>query len=203
MSGYASATMAIVALAGTAMSVSAQAKQAAQQKTALENQQKVANYQAEVAQQNADLAQEQASAARKAGYDAATQKRQEVAAIIGRQRAVAGASGTTVDTGSNLDLNLDTAEKGEIDALGLQQQGLDQAHNLEVQAWNYENNSTALSTQAQSYGWQASNVDPTMSMASTALSGLSSVGKNFGTSLWEGGKWTPFAKSFGLGASSK
>lgn len=131
----------IGSLAATGVSMAGQAQQA-------QAQQAQAEYQSKVAARNQELAQEQAKAARKEGYDASVRKRQEVAGIIGSQRAVAGASGATVDNGGFLDLNLDTAEKGEMDALALYQQGLDKARNLEIQGWN-------AGQQSQAYAWQA------------------------------------------------
>ena len=171
----------IGSLAGSGMSMVAQQQQA-------QAQQAQAEYQSKVAARNQELAQEQAKAARKEGYDASVRKRQEVAGIIGSQRAVAGASGATVDNGSFLDLNLDTAEKGEMDALALYQQGLDKARNLEIQGWN-------SGQQAQAYAWQADRVDPTAGMIGTALGGIAQAGTNFGSGLW-GGK-SGGTKSFG------
>lgn len=171
----------ITSLAGTGMTVMGQQKQA-------QAQQAQASYQAKVAEKNQELATEQARAARKEGYDASVRKRQEVASIIGSQRAVAGASGATVDSGSFLDLNMDTAEKGEMDALALYQQGLDKARNLEIQGWN-------SGQQAQAYAWQADRVDPTAGMIGTALGGIAQAGTNFGSGLW-GGK-SGGTKSFG------
>lgn len=166
------------------MSVSAQSQQAQQQKA-------VAEYQANVAQKNQELAEEQAAAVKRQGYDDAQRKRLQVAGIIGSQRAAAGASGATVDTGSFLDLNMDTAEKGEIDALAIQQQALDKAHNLQIQGWN-------SGQQARAYAWQADNVDPTNAMIGTALGGLAKAGDNFGSALWRDGKATPFGKKLGF-----
>ena len=177
MSGYASATAAVVALAGTAMTVSAQQQQAQQQKASAE-------YSAEVAQRNQELAQEQAASVKRQGYDDAQRQRLKAAGMIGTQRAIAGASGVTVDTGSNLDLTMETAEKGELDALAIQQQSLDKAHNLEIQGWN-------SGQQAAAYSWQANNLDPTAGMIGTALGGLAKAGSNFGSGLWGGksGNW--------------
>lgn len=45
--------------------------------------------------------------------------------------------GTQADRPGFLDLNLDTAEKGEMDALAIYQRGLDKAYNDEVQAWDF------------------------------------------------------------------
>lgn len=176
MSGYASATAAVLAIAGTAvsttMSMQAQQKQAQQQKASAE-------YQAKVAEQNQELAQEQAASVKRQGYDDAQRQRLKAAGIIGTQRAIAGASGITVDTGSNLDLTMETAEKGELDALAIQQQSLDKAHNIQIQGWN-------AGQQAQAYAWQADSIDPTAGMVGTALGGLAKAGSNFGSGLWGG-----------------
>lgn len=177
MSGWGSATAAVVALAGTGMSMVAQQQQAQQQKASAE-------YSAKIAENNKELADDQAAAVKRQGYDDAQRKRAQTAGIIGTQRAIAGASGATVDTGSNLDMQLDTAEKGEIDALGIQQQSLDKARNLQIQGWNYDQ-------QAQGYSWKADNLDPTVGMIGTALNGLASAGKNFGSNLWGAKKATP------------
>ncbi len=175
-----SAVSIAASLAGTAMSAMAQ-QQAAQRQA---EQQEAANrYQQKIAERNRDLAEEQARAARKEGYDAAVKKRQEVAGIIGAQRARQGASGIGVDTGSALDLNMDTAERGEIDALALQQQGLDKARNLEIQAWNSNAN-------AQGYAWAADNVSSGnngLATAGTILGGIGKAGSMFGSNLWGGG----------------
>lgn len=168
-----SAVMAGVGLLGTAVSTAGAYQQAQQQKAAAE-------YQSEVARQNQELAQDQAKAQRKEGYEGMIRKRQEVAGLIGSQRAIAGASGAQVDQGSFLDLNLDTAEKGEMDALAIYQQGLDKAHNSEIQAWN-------SGQQAQAYAWQADRSNPMLAAGTTAIGGLTQVGSNFGSKLWGGG----------------
>ena len=176
MSGYASATAAVLAIAGTvtstAMSMQAQQKQAQQQKASAE-------YQSEIANRNQELAQEQAASVKRQGYDDAQRQRLKAAGMIGTQRAIAGASGITVDTGSNLDLTMETAEKGEIDALAIQQQALDKSHNLQIQGWN-------SGQQAAAYAWKADSIDPTAGMIGTALGGLAKAGSNFGSGLWGG-----------------
>lgn len=156
MSGYASATAAVLAIAGTvagtAMSMQAQQKQAQQQKASAEYQENE-----EIANKNQELAQEQAAAVKRQGYGDAQRQRLKAAGMIGTQRAIAGASGITVDTGSNLDLTMETAEKGELDALAIQQQALDKSHNLQIQGWN-------SGQQAAAYAWQADSTDPTAGM---------------------------------------
>ncbi len=174
---------AAASLAGTAMSISAQQRQAQQQKDAAE-------YQAKIAQQNQEMAQEQAASVKRQGYDDAQRQRLKAAGIIGTQRAIAGASGITVDTGSNLDLQLDTVEKGELDALAIHQQSLDKSHNIQIQGWN-------SGQQAQAYAWQADNIDPTAGMIGTALGGIASAGSNFGSALWGGKASSPLTKKGG------
>ncbi|MBQ9405251.1 MAG: hypothetical protein IJU37_00760 [Desulfovibrio sp.] len=182
-----SAVSIAASLAGTAMSAIAQ-NQAAQRQA---EQQEAANrYQQKISERNRDLAEEQARAARKEGYENAVRKRQEVAGIIGAQRARQGASGVGVDVGSALDLNLDTAERGEIDALALQQQGLDKARNLEIQAWHSNAN-------AQAYGWAADNVSSGnngLATAGTILGGIGQAGSMFGSNLWGGSPASPSGK---------
>lgn len=179
-----SAVSIAASLAGTGLRMHAQAQQDRAQ-------QAQADYQARVARKNQELAEEQAREARRQGHDAAVRKRQEVAGIIGSQRAGAGASGATVDAGSFLDLTMDTAEKGEMDALALHQQGLDRAHNLAIRGWN-------SGRQAQAHAWQADRLDPAAGILGTALGGMAQAGTNFGSRLWSGkrnGAWLPFGGS--------
>ena len=117
-------TSSIVALVGTGLSTVGAYQQAKAQKSQAE-------YNAAIATKNQELAEEQAAAQRREGYENMVKKRQEVAGVIASQRAAMGASGAQVDRGSFLDLELDTAEKGEIDALALYQRGLDAAYNTE------------------------------------------------------------------------
>ena len=44
---------------------------------------------------------------------------------------------TQADRPGFLDLNLDTPEQSEVDALAIYQRGLDKAYNDEVQAWDF------------------------------------------------------------------
>lgn len=88
--------------------------------------------------------------------------------------------GTQADRPGFLDLNLDTPEQSEVDALAIYQQGLDKAHNSEIQAWN-------SGQQAQAYAWQADRSNPMLAAGTTAIGGLTQVGSNFGSKLWGGG----------------
>lgn len=149
-----------------------------------------ANYQAAVAQKNQELAEDQARAQRREGYENMIKKRQEVAGVIAAQRAAQGASGAQVEQGSFLDLTMDTAEKGEIDALALYQKGLDNSYNSQVQAWNY-------GQQASAYKSAANNISPGWSAASTAIGGLATIGSNFGEKLWGEGNSPLWENAFG------
>lgn len=111
-----------------------------------------AEYQADVARQNQQLAEQQAGAQRREGYDNMIAKRQETARLIGRQRAAAGASGATVDVGSSLDLQADTAAQGEIDALNIYNQASDKAYGTQLQGWNYGQQAAGYDAQADAAG---------------------------------------------------
>ena len=134
-----------------------------------------AEYQADVARQNQQLAEQQASAQRKEGYDNMVAKRQETAKLIGRQRAAAGASGATVDVGSSLDLQADTAAQGEIDALNIYNQASDKAYGTQLQGWGYGQQAAGYDAQADAAGssiWS--------NAAGTALGGIAQIGSTWG-----------------------
>ena len=137
-----------------------------------------AKYQAEAAKENQQLEESAASAERRQGYDNMVTRRQETAKLIGKQRAAAGASGAAVDVGSNLDLQLDTAQQGELDAINIYNQALDRAYNHELQADNYARQAGAFSAQGRS----ARNAGY-MNAFGTALGGIASMG-----STWAGFK---------------
>ncbi len=100
-------------------------------------QSKAAEQNAQVARQNAALAEEEARQARREGHENKLKKRQEVAGLIGTQRAQQGASGALADSGSFMDTILDTVDKGEADAMALERQGMDIAYSKDMEAWNY------------------------------------------------------------------
>ena len=119
---------AAVALAGAAAGTAGAVQQAENRRQQEEYQSELAARNAQQAELNAEAADDAARQERRAGYEAAQAKRQEAARIISSQRAEAGASGAQTDVGSALDKNLDTAEKGELDALSAEQQGQSRAH---------------------------------------------------------------------------
>ena len=96
------------ALAGTAVSAVSQIQQGKEQ-------QKWSEYNAAVAERDAKAAKAAA------GYDA-SQKRKETERLLGRQRALYGKSGVTME-GSPLELMSETAAEGELDALMIERTG--------------------------------------------------------------------------------
>ncbi len=158
---YATTTMAIIgavtAIASTAATVYASYEQQEAQRRASEQQEKaaraqaqyqqdMAEYNASIAETNAQRVEEEGRALKKDAYDESVRKRQEAQQIIGQQRALQSASGAVVDAGSSLDLNLDTAEKGEIDAFNIREQGAWQDYNKRVDAWNYRQQAAEAET---------------------------------------------------------
>lgn len=159
----------IMSAIGTAIGVAGSIQQSQAQAAQME-------YQSKVAQQNAKLAEQQASAQRMQGYEAMAAERLKTAKLIGQQRAQAGASGVSLDSGSFLDVAEDTAATGEISAINAYNQGIDQAYNSEVQAWNYESQAAGhdfAAGQAQSSGvWNA---------IGQGLGGIADIGSTWAT----------------------
>ena len=175
----AAAISAAVALAGAAVGTVSSIQQAESRRQQAEYQSKVAERSAQQAEQSATLADDAARQEKQAGYEAAVKKRQEAARIIGGQRAQASTSGAQVDAGSQLDLNLDTAEKGELDALAQEQQGNAAAYNQQVRAWNLRNQATGATLNAENLGSHAQT--DYLGLTTTLLNGASRMGRNFYT----------------------
>lgn len=100
--------------------------------------------QAAMAKYNAKLAKRSAKEAKDSAEYEAKQKRRETARFIGKQRALYGKAGVTIE-GSPLEIVQETAAQGEMDALmierGYAQQGaayLSQAKLAEMRARNYK-----------------------------------------------------------------
>ena len=169
-------TMAIAALttavAGTAVSAYGQYSAA---KAANEQ----ADYQAKVAANNAATAEMEAKFAEQQGQRNAEAQRRRTAIAIGAQRARMGASGAVVDSGSFLDLTLDTAKQGELDAMALLEEGQMAAWRARVQGTNYK---------AQSNLYKSSKTNPFMAAGVTLLAGAGQAGMGF-ASLGGGSKW--------------
>ena len=142
-----------------------------------EEQRKQAEFSADMARRNAQIAEEEARQTRADSYDKAVRKRQETSLLVGKQRAQAGASGAQIDSGSHLDSQLDLREKGELDALSIEEQGERAAYNQEVQAWNQRN--AAQGSQARERQLRSKSSTDYLSLSKTLLNGAGRLGNNF------------------------
>ena len=175
----AAAISAAVALVGAAVGTVSSIQQAESRRQQAEYQSKLAERNARQAGQSAELADEAARREKQTGYESAVKKRQEAARIIGSQRAQASASGAQTDAGSQLDLTMDTAEKGELDALSQEQQGADAAYNQQLRAWNLRNQAAGAMLNAESLNNHAQT--DYLGLTTTLLNGANRMGRNFYT----------------------
>lgn len=129
-----------------------------------------ADAQSKIAANNATIAESEAHYAEEAADKNAQAQRRRTAQVIGSQRAAMGASGAVVDEGSFMDLTLDTAERGEMDALALLEEG-DRA------AWRARGQSANFSAQSEIY--RNSKTSPLASVGGSVLSGAGQIGSNW------------------------
>lgn len=136
------------AIAASAVGAGISAYGAYQQQEAANAQ---AKYQAQVAANNAEIARMEGDYAREQAQRKADEHRDEVRRFIGAQRAAQSASGFIVDKGTNLDLTLDSAALGEIDAMEiLHEEG-------EMAAWRSELRASNAEAQSALYSSSTSN----------------------------------------------
>ena len=173
----AAATSAAIGIAGVGLSAYGMYQNAQAQNAASQNAAAQAQYQSQVAKQNADMANAAAREDRYQGYLNSEAQKRKTAQVIGEQRAAEGASGAVVDNGSFMDVTLDTAERGTLDALALQHQGDIQAWKDEIQATNYTNQAALQSASAAAYGSQYH--DPLMAAGGSLLQGAGQIGMNW------------------------
>ncbi len=184
---------AVTALAGTAATVYSSYEQQQAQKRAQEQQeanaraqaqyqQDMAEYNAEIAEINAQRMEDEGKNIKKDAYDASVRKKQEAQQIISQQRALQAASGAQVDAGSSLDLNLDTAEKGEIDAFSIREEGAWQDYNKRVDAWNYRQQAAEAETEKLSHTYiPQEQYTPLIGKGTTSLlTGINKASTTFG-----------------------
>lgn len=127
---------------------------------------KAAEYNATILERNAQIADMQVENARQRGELEEKQFRLSLSKLKGEQRASFGASGAVVDTGSPLDVLLDTAEQGEFDALTIR-------HNAAVEAWGYGNQASDYRSQAVLTRF--SKKSPSFAATSTLLTGAGQI----------------------------
>lgn len=95
-----------------------------------------ADYNAKVSEMNATISEKRARDALERGQEEEQRKRQEIAQVQGRQRAVMSANGVDISFGSPMQAIVDTATLGEIDALTIRRNAAGEAYDYRVQAAN-------------------------------------------------------------------
>ena len=145
-----------------------------------QSQQDIHNYQAAVARNNQILAEHQAADAIDRGKIEEGKHREKVKQLIGRQRSIFGSAGLQLDSGTPLDVQLDTAEIGELDSLTIRN--------------NFQRESEAYLIRAQNFGNQAvlnraaaDAINPGLAGATTLLSGVGSVADKYAKFKFYGG----------------
>lgn len=93
-------------------------------------------YNAKVSEMNAELSRRRAKDAAERGARDEQRKRQEIAAIKGKQQAALAANGVDLSFGSPLDMIVDTAMLGELDALTVRRNAANESYDYLVQAEN-------------------------------------------------------------------
>ena len=116
-----------VALAGTALSAFGQVKGGQNAADVYEYNQQLAKYRSKYAQQKGEIEVQALE--------------RDVKGYIGRQRAIAGKSGTVTDAGSNADAVARTRSEADIDASIIR-------YNADIESWMAENEANLLGTQA-------------------------------------------------------
>jgi hypothetical protein len=95
-----------------------------------------ARYQSQVERNNSQIATWQAQDAVDRGKIAEQRQRLQVARLAGTQRATFGSSGVELSSGSPLDVLMDTAQLGELDALTIRSNAEREAYGFRAQAGN-------------------------------------------------------------------
>jgi hypothetical protein len=167
--------MAMIGLAGAAVSAYGQYESGQSQSMA-------AAYQAQVAKNNATIARQNASMESAAGEVAVTNTGLQTRATVGKARAYAGTSGIDPNTGSTAAVRRGIQQMGMLDALT-------KRSNAAKKAWASEVQATSEEAQSQLYNFESETaaVGGDLGAAGSLLSGASTVGNNYVN--WQ--KWQP------------
>lgn len=163
---------AVTTLAGTALSVIGQRRQAQSQAAQL-------NYQSQVARNNQIIANQNAADIEARGKVSETLQRRQTAQLLGRQRTALAANGVVIDEGSALDITSDTERQGEFDALVVRQNTQRDARATRIQGGNFGSQADLAQTGAENI-----SAGVPLGTASTLLTGASNVAS----------KWDSFKK---------
>lgn len=99
--------------------------------------------------QNAQLARLQAEDAMSRGQSGSIQIASRAKSMIGSQRAALAAQGIDIGSGSALDIQANTAQLAEMDAMTVRVNAAREAWGFDVQAVNYENQARLAETAAE------------------------------------------------------
>ena len=112
------------------------------------------DYQRRMGELNAKLSEAQADDALKRGEKAVVQHKKQVKKLIGAQRTSLAAQGVELDSGSALDIQEESAQLGQIDALTIR-------NNAWREAWGFRTQALTHSAQGEfaglAYGTQATS----------------------------------------------
>lgn len=144
-----------------------------------------AKYNGQIAEMNAKISDKAAQDALERGARDEQRKRIEVAAIAGQQRAGMAAAGLDISYGTPLEMLVDTAYAGEMDALTIRTNANREAYNQEVKSAN-------LRAQSSLYDFEASSAR-TGSMLSAIGGGLTMGASSYGK----------FAETYGRAPTTK
>lgn len=157
----------ILAIAGTALGAIGQIQQG---NAAAE----AGRYNAKVAEMNAVMSERRAKDAVERGAREEQRKRTEVAALKGKQVAAMAANGVDLGFGSPLDLIVDTAALGELDALTIRKNSANEAYDHRVQAVNGRSDATLSRMNAD-----AAQTGGYLNAAGTLLGGAATAYTNY------------------------
>ena len=131
-------------------------------------------YQAQVAANNAALARQQGKLDIQSGEIAAVNQGLKTRATVGEQKAMQGASGIDVNTGSAAAVRAGTGEMGMLDALTIRSNAVKKAYADEVQA----NSDTAQGQMDIAAGENAKTAGD-LGAAGALINGAATVGGNY------------------------
>jgi hypothetical protein len=142
-----------------------------------------ANYQAQVARNNEIIALQQSNLAKQDGAIKAQQQDMKSAQTLGTQRAVLGASGVDIESGSAREVVASQSELARLDALTIQS-------NAERKAWGFDIEATNQKAQAGLYRMQASHAKEAgmLNAFSSLLGGFGKVAGKWGGGGGGGGE---------------
>lgn len=99
---------------------------------------RVAESNARIAESNRRIADMQAEDALRRGHEAESRYRGRTKKTIGRQRAALAAQGIRVDEGSALDVQIEAADFGELDAMTIRNNALRESFGYKMEGYGFE-----------------------------------------------------------------